>query len=251
MSAAAQRAEQTAQSQGGAQRAVQSQIGVPPEGGGAPRGESPPVKQAAFACRPMRPGDVPACAAIEAAVPEGWSAAALAAELAQPAARLFVAEAREAQAPGGTASARQKPDAPPRDRTLPERREPDVQPQNCTAPAAPHRIAALAVFQLVCEEASLYTLSTAPALRRQGAARALLQYAFARLAAEGAQTVFLEVRAQNAAARALYASLGFAETGLRRGFYTAPRDDAVLMQKSLAAFSPAGPKGDEIRKQNA
>lgn len=236
MSAAAPRAERAAQSQGGAQRAVQSQIGVPPEGGGTPRGEHPPVKQAAFACRPMRPGDVPACAAIEAAVPEGWSAAALAAELAQPAARLFVAEARKAQAPDGTPPARQKPDAPP---------------QNCTAPAAPHRIAALAVFQLVCEEASLYTLSTAPALRRQGAARALLQYAFARLAAEGAQTVFLEVRAQNAAARALYASLGFAETGLRRGFYTAPRDDAVLMQKSLAAFAPAGPKGGAIRKQNA
>ena len=89
---------------------------------------------------------------------------------------------------------------------------------------------------LVCEEASLYTISTAPALRRQGAARALLQYAFAQLAAEGAQTVFLEMRAQNGAARALYASLGFVQTGMRRGFYTNPRDDAVLLQKSLSGM---------------
>ena len=157
--------------------------------------ENSPVKGTAFLCRAMRPEDVPACAAIEAAVSDGWSAGALAGELAQPAARLFVAEV-------------------------------------CSG-AAPQKIAALAVFQLVCEEANLYTISTAPAFRRQGAARALLQYAFAQLAAQGAQTVFLEVRAQNNAARALYTALGFVETGTRRGFYTKPTDDAVLMQRTI------------------
>ncbi len=171
--------------------------------GGALQGEGASAKVSAFLCRAMRAEDVPACAAVEAAVPDGWNAAALAEELAQPAARLFVAEAAGAQTPNG---------------------------------ASPRPIAALAVFQLVCEEASLYTISTAPALRRQGAARALLQYAFAQLAAEGAQTVFLEMRAQNGAARALYASLGFVQTGMRRGFYTNPRDDAVLLQKSLSGM---------------
>ena len=150
------------------------------------------MMEIAFLCREMRPEDVPVCAAIEATVADGWSSAALAEELAQPTARLFVAET----------------------------------PHN----SPPPQIAALAVFQLVCEEASLYTISTAPALRRQGAARALLQYAFAQLAAQGAQTVFLEVRAQNKAARALYTALGFEETGTRRGFYTKPNDDAVLMR---------------------
>ena len=49
----------------------------------------------------------------------------------------------------------------------------------------------------------------------------------------GAQDVFLEVRAQNSAAQALYRSLGFVQTGLRRNFYATPADDAVLMQKTL------------------
>ena len=45
--------------------------------------------------------------------------------------------------------------------------------------------------------------------------------------------MFLEVRAQNSAAQALYRSLGFVQTGLRRNFYATPADDAVLMQKTL------------------
>ena len=73
------------------------------------------------------------------------------------------------------------------------------------------KVAGLAVFQLVCGEASLYAVSTAPAFRRQGVARALLSWAFA----------------------ALYRSLGFVQTGLRRNFYATPADDAVLMQKTL------------------
>ena len=94
-------------------------------------------------------------------------------------------------------------------------------------------VAGLAVFQLVCGEASLYAVSTAPAFRRQGVARALLSWAFAALCLQGAQDVFLEVRAQNSAAQALYRSLGFVQTGLRRNFYATPADDAVLMQKTL------------------
>lgn len=76
-------------------------------------------------------------------------------------------------------------------------------------------------------------VSTAPAFRRQGVARALLSWAFAALCLQGAQDVFLEVRAQNSAAQALYRSLGFVQTGLRRNFYATPADDAVLMQKTL------------------
>ena len=41
------------------------------------------------------------------------------------------------------------------------------------------------------------------------------------------------LRAQNSAAQALYLSLGFVQTGLRRNFYATPADDAVLMQKTL------------------
>ena len=94
-------------------------------------------------------------------------------------------------------------------------------------------IAGLAVFQLVCGEANLYAVSVSPARRRRGVASALLHASFAMLQAENAQTVFLEVRAQNRAAHALYESMGFVRTGLRKRFYANPVDDAVLMQKML------------------
>lgn len=204
---------------------------------GAPRGDDPPVKGTVFPCREMHPEDVPACAAIEAAVSDGWSAGALAEELSQPTARLFVAEAYSGTVPGTqvnkTISILFDSDRPSgaNSAETSNAQLPDAKALYTQTPST--QIAALAVFQLVCEEASLYTVSTAPALRRQGAARALLQYAFAQLAAQGAQTVFLEVRAQNEAARALYAALGFEETGTRRGFYTKPNDDAVLMRKTI------------------
>ena len=55
----------------------------------------------------------------------------------------------------------------------------------------------------------------------------------AALKAEGACSCFLEARASNAPALALYGRLGFARVGLRRGFYRAPAEDAVLMAMPL------------------
>jgi ribosomal-protein-alanine N-acetyltransferase len=50
-----------------------------------------------------------------------------------------------------------------------------------------------------------------------------------------AERVFLEVRPSNAAARGLYAAAGFAEAGVRRGYYPARegREDAVVLQRSI------------------
>ena len=50
----------------------------------------------------------------------------------------------------------------------------------------------------------------------------------ARLARAGAGRVFLEVRADNRAATALYEGLGFTRTGLRRGYYRDGADALVL-----------------------
>ncbi len=91
------------------------------------------------------------------------------------------------------------------------------------------QVQGLAVFQLAAGEASLNALTVDPAVRRQGAGRALLTGALAALRAEGAHRCFLEVRAGNTAARALYESLGFAAAGLRRNFYRDPAEDGVVM----------------------
>lgn len=85
-------------------------------------------------------------------------------------------------------------------------------------------------------EAELLNITIAPASQRQGWGRQLLQHVCAAAQAGGAERLFLEVRASNLPARTLYAKSGFAEVGLRRGYYACPtgeREDAVLMAKTL------------------
>ena len=50
--------------------------------------------------------------------------------------------------------------------------------------------------------------------------------------------VTLEVRASNEPAKALYAKHGFEVVGIRKGYYTKPKEDAVLMTVYL--------KGDKV-----
>ena len=45
----------------------------------------------------------------------------------------------------------------------------------------------------------------------------------------GVDTIFLEVRPGNAPARRIYEKLGFTEIGIRKNYYTDPREDAISM----------------------
>jgi [ribosomal protein S18]-alanine N-acetyltransferase len=84
----------------------------------------------------------------------------------------------------------------------------------------------------VAGEAEILTLAVTPAARGKGLGRALLQAAISKARAAGAQTMFLEVGADNPAARALYASLGFVKVGDRKGYY--PGRDALVLRLPLA-----------------
>lgn len=79
-------------------------------------------------------------------------------------------------------------------------------------------------------EAEIVTLAVKPTARRAGLAGRLIAQAQAAL---GAKVLFLEVAADNGAARALYEKFGFHETGRRKAYYKradGTRVDAVLMQ---------------------
>jgi [ribosomal protein S18]-alanine N-acetyltransferase len=66
--------------------------------------------------------------------------------------------------------------------------------------------------------------------RRQGIGSALVKACLEWAAKAGASTVRLEVRASNAAAIALYQRHGFSAAGVRPSYYSAPREDALLLQ---------------------
>jgi [ribosomal protein S18]-alanine N-acetyltransferase len=69
--------------------------------------------------------------------------------------------------------------------------------------------------------------------RRQGIGGALIGACMVWGRTAGASTIRLEVRASNAAARALYQRHGFSAAGIRRAYYSAPLEDALLLQAPL------------------
>ncbi len=92
--------------------------------------------------------------------------------------------------------------------------------------------AGLILCRLTLDEAEVVTLAVAPAARRQGQARALMESAMTVLLGLGAQTLFLEVSAENPPAINLYAGLGFEQVGRRKAYY-ADGSDALVMRLSL------------------
>ena len=88
-------------------------------------------------------------------------------------------------------------------------------------------------FQCMAERAEVIDLRVLASERRQGLGRKLLWASLTALGDVGA--VELEVRSSNVAARALYESLGFSETGLRPEYFAAAdgREDAILMTLAL------------------
>jgi len=77
----------------------------------------------------------------------------------------------------------------------------------------------LVIALAVGTEAEILTLAVLPKLRRRGIADRLLAWVVDRLSGGGCQRLLLEVAEDNAAARALYGKLGFAEVGRRPSYY--------------------------------
>lgn len=79
-----------------------------------------------------------------------------------------------------------------------------------------------ALLRVVLDEAEILTIAVATSAQGQGHGARLLDKALAQAKARGAARILLEVAADNAPARALYARAGFRQTGLRKGYYTRP-----------------------------
>ena len=82
-------------------------------------------------------------------------------------------------------------------------------------------------------EGEIYRIAALPEARRTGVGRALLAEGLSLAKAAGTERIFLDVRVSNEPARALYATHGFRETGIRRDYYRSPREDAVLMEREV------------------
>lgn len=83
---------------------------------------------------------------------------------------------------------------------------------------------------LIRGELSILNLATTPQQQRQGIAAGLLQHCLQRAQGLGLERAWLEVRAGNRPALALYQRFGFTEAGRRKQYY-ADGEDALVLQR--------------------
>jgi ribosomal-protein-alanine N-acetyltransferase len=88
-------------------------------------------------------------------------------------------------------------------------------------------VVGFAGVMVVADEAHVTNLLVEPEWRRRGIGLELMKTLIEAAVEAGARHVTLEVRSQNEAARALYARLGLAPVGVRKGYYG--DDDALIL----------------------
>jgi ribosomal-protein-alanine N-acetyltransferase len=84
-------------------------------------------------------------------------------------------------------------------------------------------------------QADIQTIAVVESARGRGLGRTLMNALLSEARSRGASEVFLEVRADNPAARGLYESLGFEQIDVRRNYYQPDGVDAVIMRLTLPA----------------
>lgn len=86
-----------------------------------------------------------------------------------------------------------------------------------------------AILREIASEAEIYNIAVTPEARRASIGTALLDYIVEYGKDNGLVGLNLEVRSGNLPAIGMYKKRGFERVGLRKGYYSMPKEDAVLM----------------------
>ncbi len=97
------------------------------------------------------------------------------------------------------------------------------------SPSLGHYITGFAGFWVMADEAHITGIAAREACHRQGIGELLLISVIDLATELKTRIITLEVRASNTAAQSLYSKYSFTKVGVRRGYYTDNREDAVLM----------------------
>jgi ribosomal-protein-alanine N-acetyltransferase len=109
----------------------------------------------------------------------------------------------------------------------------DAESPPASVPSEPRSIIGFLVAHRVDAEWELENIVVAEEVRRRGFGMLLLHELIVHAKAEHGVSLFLEVRESNRSARSLYRRAGFEETGLRKGYYSGPPEDAILCRLRL------------------
>lgn len=169
------------------------------------------VTSATVSIRRMKAEDIPTVAGLEQeCFAEPWSENALAESLADPNYVFFVATVVVDDA---SSSLRNKTE------------ENERKPHPCEV------VVGYVGAYLAADELSITNVAVSASYRRCGAAdhlmKALDEFAYEKKL----YGITLEVRVSNSAAIALYEKNGYEKSGIRKGFYSKPKEDALIMWK--------------------
>ncbi len=86
---------------------------------------------------------------------------------------------------------------------------------------------------LIMDELHVLNIAVIPSYRRSGIGSSLMETSIKTAEQLGVNAFFLEVRRSNVSALTLYIKQGFSVIGVRRGYYSDNREDALVMKKSI------------------
>jgi len=92
------------------------------------------------------------------------------------------------------------------------------------------------ICQVVIDEATLFNIAIHPDFQKQGLGSILLTQLISELEHQNTHTLWLEVRASNQAAIALYQRMGFNEITIRKNYYPTAqgKEDAIIMAYTIS-----------------
>jgi len=85
------------------------------------------------------------------------------------------------------------------------------------------------IFWMIKDQVQINNIAVHPHYRRRGIAEAVMTQVINQVERYGAKSITLEVRPSNFAALNLYTKLGFQVIGIRKGYYSNPPEDAIVM----------------------
>ena len=86
---------------------------------------------------------------------------------------------------------------------------------------------------IVAGEVQIGNFAVAPGHRKKGVGKKIMNEILKIAGERKCNVIFLEVRESNEPARALYTSFGFKPAGMRRDYYSNPRESAIIMAREL------------------
>jgi len=119
------------------------------------------------------------------------------------------------------------------------------------SPSPEHYIVGFVGSWIMADEAHITSIAVREVYRRQGIGEQLLISSIDLAMELKASILTLEVRVSNTGAQSLYSKYGFTQVGLRKGYYTDNREDAIIMSTDRISSAPFQARFQQLKEAHS